>query len=128
MGSKLSYNDTEAGFRKQAQVFNEFMYDNTNDIIIDTIEEIKKIIDSLDNECEDLNVYFSRLSNTYGSVSKYDGTISSMKRDIMNSMNDLNNRYKKLMNDFSLALIELMSKDNRLLDDLQKISTTLYRR
>ena len=128
MGSKLSYNDTEAGFRKQAQVFNEFMYDNTNDIIIDTIEEIKKIIDSLDNECEDLNVYFSRLSNTYGSVSKYDGTISSMKRDIMNSMNDLNNRYKKLMKDFSLALIELMSKDNRLLDDLQKISTTLYRR
>jgi len=128
MGSNLSFNDSEAGLRKTAQVFDEFMYDNTNGIIVDTIEDINKIIKSLEDECDDLNVYFSRLSSTYGSISKYDGTINSMKRDFANSMNDVKSKYKKLMNDFSLALIELTSRDNQLFEDLQKISNTLYRR
>ena len=69
MGVYIPWNDSEASLRKDAQIYTEFMYDNTNDNIINSIAKIKKIVKKLDDECSDLNIYLSRLSNVNGIVS-----------------------------------------------------------
>ena len=128
MGASISWNDKEASLNKSAEIFDEFMYDNTNETIIDTITEIKKLVKSLNDECDNLNIYLSRLSSSYGTVTAYDSTIDGIKREVSNSMNSLETKYRKLMNDFALALMELTTKDADLFDDLQKISSSLFRR
>lgn len=125
MGANIPWNDVEANLRKTPTVFEDFTYDNTNDLIINTIDEIKKIIDKLDGECTNLNVYLSRLSNTYGNVNSYDDTIDRIKRDINNSMDDLDNRSKKLLNDFISTLFELAANNQDLFEDIQSMANSL---